>query len=83
MEGLSEGLGLVAYGVTVFTGVFHVISWLAKQRPHQKHRVRQALDEQTVRLIRARTRYQESQIGAGKATTDDEGNYISLSRQGQ
>lgn len=83
MEGLSEGLGLVANGVTVFTGVFHVISWLAKQRPHHKQKVRQALDEQAVRLICARTRYQEYQIMAGKATTDDEGNYISLSRQRQ
>ncbi len=83
MEGFSEGLGLVAYGFTVLTAVFHGISWIAKQRPHQKHKVRQALDEQAVRLIRARTRYQESQIVAGKATTDDGGNYISLSRPRQ
>ena len=81
MEGFSEGLELVAYGVTVFAGVAHGISWLVMQRPKQKHKVRQALDEQAVRLIRARTMYQERQILAGKATTDDEGNYIALTRQ--
>ena len=78
LEVVQSILTQVSTGAFGWAGARGLSMLKTKVANRQRGDIKKALEEESAKLIRARTLYRERQIEAGMATTDGEGNFIPL-----